>query len=259
MTPCRLILDPPQDGAWNMAVDEALLEDAAERGAASLRFYQWSEPTLSLGYFQACRDRAQHPPSAAAPVVRRPSGGGALVHDRELTYSLCLPASHRMARQSQELYEAVHRSLITALTPLCANLAIFADSSASAGKQNADGDEPFLCFGRRTGADVVALRSNATLPPAKILGSAQRRRRAAVLQHGGVLLSASPSAPDLPGLRESSNVSLTPDELVRLWQPKIAAELELELQPQSLDDALRQTAQRLRAEKYGQRSWTERR
>jgi len=71
---------------------------------------------LSLGYFQAYRDRARHPASAAAAVVRRLSGGGALLHDRELTYSLCLPATHPLARRSPELYEAVHRSLIDALS-----------------------------------------------------------------------------------------------------------------------------------------------
>jgi len=51
-TPCRLIIDPPAEGAWNMAVDEALLDAAAETNMPTLRFYQWQCPTLSLGYFQ---------------------------------------------------------------------------------------------------------------------------------------------------------------------------------------------------------------
>ena len=71
-----------------MAVDEALLIDAAENGVATLRFYQWSEPTLSLGYFQRYDDRDQHAASRECAVVRRQTGGGAILHDRELTYSL---------------------------------------------------------------------------------------------------------------------------------------------------------------------------
>jgi lipoate-protein ligase A len=258
MTPGRLIVDPPQDGAWNMAVDEALLEDAAERGVASLRFYQWSEPTLSLGYFQAYADRLQHAASSRASVVRRLSGGGALVHDRELTYSLCLPASHPLARQFQSLYEVVHHSLIGALSARFTGLKLFADVQPGATFERDAGDEPFLCFLRRTAVDVVALLPEAT-ETAKILGSAQRRRRGAVLEHGGVLLTASACAPELPGLNECSELSMSPDELVRVWQPKLAAALGLELQPRPLDEGLRQTAQQLRAEKYSARSWTERR
>ena len=80
MPPCRLIVDPPASGAWNMAVDEALLESVADGGPATLRFYQWSEPTLSLGYFQPYADREQHEASRELTVVRRSTGGGALIH-----------------------------------------------------------------------------------------------------------------------------------------------------------------------------------
>src|SRR5262245_10595361 len=94
MTPCRLVVDPPASGVWNMAVDEALIDDVADGGLATLRFYQWNEPTLSLGYFQPYAARMGHAASASAAVVRRLSGGGALLHDRELTYALALPAAH---------------------------------------------------------------------------------------------------------------------------------------------------------------------
>jgi len=87
---CRLIVDRPAPGAWNMAVDEALLDAAVEQGVAALRFYQWSEPTLSLGYFQRHADRDSHAASHDCTLVRRQSGGGAILHDRELTYSLTL-------------------------------------------------------------------------------------------------------------------------------------------------------------------------
>src|SRR6202022_2425224 len=89
----RLLLDPPATGAWNMAVDEVLLDGVAVGSAPpSLRFYEWAPPCLSLGYFQpfevvdvdGCR-------SLGVDVVRRPTGGRAILHDRELTYSVALP------------------------------------------------------------------------------------------------------------------------------------------------------------------------
>src|SRR5437764_2183769 len=114
MNALRLLLDPPAPGAWNMAVDEALLETAAGSGVATLRFYQWQEPTLSLGYFQAAADRQQHAASRDCPLVRRASGGGAILHDRELTYSIALP----QPKAAAALYDACHETLIAALREL---------------------------------------------------------------------------------------------------------------------------------------------
>ncbi len=116
MTVCRLIVDPPAEGAWNMAVDEALLLAAERDGAAWLRFYTWREPTLSLGYFQNHADRQLHAASANCKLVRRASGGGAILHDRELTYSIALPSKHPLARRAELLYDAAHRSLIETLS-----------------------------------------------------------------------------------------------------------------------------------------------
>src|SRR6266446_9184337 len=91
----RLLVDAPAGGAWNMAVDEVLLDGvAAGSTPPTLRFYEWAPPCLSLGYFQAfevvdvagCR-------SLGVDVVRRPTGGRAILHDRELTYSVALPLS----------------------------------------------------------------------------------------------------------------------------------------------------------------------
>ena len=96
----RVIVDPPADGAWNMAVDEALLL-SDERTGLTIRFYQWEEPTLSLGYFQSLAEREQHPPSVDCPMVRRASGGGAILHDRELTYSMVAPLDQRDPRAAR--------------------------------------------------------------------------------------------------------------------------------------------------------------
>jgi lipoate-protein ligase A len=254
MTPCRLIVDPPLGGAWNMAVDETLLEDAAERGAASLRFYQWHEPTLSLGYFQPVRERASHPASQDAAIVRRLSGGGALLHDRELTYSLCLPATHPLARQSAALYETVHEAIIETLAAWNLSPALAGGAVGSRGAA-----EPFLCFDRRTEFDVVLPSPRHGASSAKIVGSAQRRRRGAVLQHGAVLLGASPLAPELKGVADVARRSPGALELASALAAQIGRALELDLQPQSIEGQLRETAQQLEREKYARRSWTDRR
>ena len=98
-----------------MAVDEYLLGWTSRTGSCCWRFYQWDEPTLSLGYFQEYRDRDGHVASRECSVVRRASGGGAILHDRELTYCLTVPSDHPLGRRRQWTYEAVHRTLIAVL------------------------------------------------------------------------------------------------------------------------------------------------
>ena len=182
---CRLLRHAPAPGAWNMAVDEVLLE----RAVACLRFYRWSEPTLSLGYFQAYADRREHPPSLPCAAVRRLTGGGAILHDFELTYSIVLPGTHPLAAHRDELYRAVHGSLIEAL----GQLGIAARLCQPAHKIEAV-REPFLCFQRRSPGDVL-------IGQTKICGSAQRRRYGAVLQHGSLIWQTSAAAPNCPAWR----------------------------------------------------------
>lgn len=269
MTPCRLIVDPPLDGTWNMGFDEALLEQAADAGTATLRFYQWQEPTLSLGYFQAYDERDTHAESRQAAVVRRQSGGGALMHDRELTYSISLPADHPLARQSPQLYDVVHRSLINLLAEEGITALLHRDRGPSASEDDSDAtidkvppaEEPFLCFARRTSADVVLPTAVAAELPVKIVGSAQRRRRGAVLQHGSVLLDRSPAAPELAGIKQISGKSITPQWLADHWSNVLAACLQLELrrnQPRHGEDVMKR-AEQLRMEKYAAAAWTRRR
>ncbi len=257
MTPCRLYVDPPAYGAWNMAVDEVLLEDATDRGLASVRFYQWREPTLSLGYFQRYDDRDQHSASRNATVVRRLSGGGALLHDRELTYSLALPSSHLLAKEPGELYAVVHSALIAVLGE-CGVQASLQRELSPVDPVSARGEEPFLCFARRTARDVV-VPATPTQGAAKIAGSAQRRRRGAVLQHGAVLLDASGCAPELPGISQVASASVSPGDLIDPWRVRLAAALKLQLakaQSLSAESCLRCNGH---AAKFASPSWTRRR
>jgi len=118
MTALRLILDEACPGAVNMARDEALLDAVAARTAPpTLRCYGWREPTISLGYFQAFADHeALPPPAGGLPVVRRMTGGGAILHDLELTYAIALPIDHAwLATGGNALYVLVHESMIRAI------------------------------------------------------------------------------------------------------------------------------------------------
>ncbi len=183
---CQVQIDSaPGRGTWNMALDEAMLETAADRGLILLRWYRWEEPTVSLGYFQSDEFSTEHPELATLPVVRRLSGGGAILHHHELTYAIAIPGSHPLAAQPAELYCTVHEEIIAIMREHGIPAAIRGDTSEA-------GDQ-FLCFARADCNDVV-------LAGHKILGSAQRRRRGAVLQHGSLLLERSSYAPQHPGL-----------------------------------------------------------
>jgi lipoate-protein ligase A len=258
--PCRLLLDLPQDGAWNMAVDEALLKDAAAFGIATLRFYEWSEPTLSLGYFQKYVDRAEHFPSAEAVCVRRQSGGGAIMHDRELTYSLTLPKAHPLSGDAQTLYMTVHEILTAALRRRLPTSA----SRTQLGTYDADtkgtrGAEPFLCFLRRSRGDIVFSQENplgATVSY-KIVGSAQRRSRGAVLLHGSILLGRSAKAPELAGLDDLCDNNFDTTCLKSELSTQILDSLKLSTTSRALSDQIFAVASALRDEKYRSRFWTQ--
>ena len=149
----RLLTDPPGPGPWNMAVDEMLLQWAAEQGDCCWRFYHWQEPTLSLGYFQEYQDRLNHPASRHCPVVRRLTGGGAILHDAELTYSLVVHGGHPLSTRRELLYQAAHASLVETLANFGITAELCRPTSSGLGPQ------PLLCFQRRSAGDVLVGRT----------------------------------------------------------------------------------------------------
>jgi lipoate-protein ligase A len=244
----RLISDRPASGAWNMAVDEALLESVGRAGQGGcLRFYAWSEPTLSLGYFQRCAERESHVASRGCPLVRRSTGGGAILHDVELTYSLTLAVSSHVQAGLRTWYEALHTSLIGALATFGVDAALYTEAPASRVRE-----EPFLCFQRRSVGDVV-------LGGMKIAGSAQRRHHGAFLQHGSVLLGASPAAPEFPGIRELASSYIAPDDLARRWHTCLSDRLGLVFREDALTPTEQAAAQRCANERFLASPWTHRR
>jgi len=249
-TGCRLLIDPPSDGAWNMAVDEYLLGWTAETGRCCWRFYQWREPTLSLGYFQEYGDREHHTASRQCAVVRRASGGGAILHDAELTYSFTVPETHRLARRRQWMYEAVHETLIAELAHCGVDAGLFGDGVGAG--ESGQSPKDFLCFQRRSAGDIVVAGT-------KIVGSAQRRVAGAVLQHGSILLNRGQAAPELAGLAEVTGVAITPEDLIERWQPRIGQALGLEWAVEPLTAEERRAAEEIVTTKYGCDDWTVRR
>lgn len=242
----QLIIDEPASGAWNMAVDETLLRRAGETGAAALRFYQWSPPTLSLGYFQQYRDRDSHTASASIAVVRRTTGGGAIVHDREVTYSFVTPITDRFSGAVGDFVTQFHESLIAALQAQ----AISARLCGAAAKRETG--QAFLCFQRREDPDVL-------IGEHKIAGSAQRRHKGALLQHGSVLLKASNHAPELRGINDLSVSPISVRELITGWTSNLAAALALQFTESSLTQRQRAAAIEVQHERFGCEDWTAKR
>jgi len=233
-----------------MAVDEVLLESAAAGGPCTWRLYRWQEPTLSLGYFQAYADREGHRASLGCPAVRRMSGGGAIVHDQEITYSLTIPPGHPWAGRGQGMYEAVHSTLVEWL--LEGGIRAFLWDHPPLSEH---GRQPFLCFQRRAPGDVV-------VGDAKVAGSAQRRSRGAVLQHGSIVLGRSAAAPEVGGLAGAMPSAWEPDRLDRLdrllagWLDGLSRRLNITWGARGLFAAEGAAAGRLAEAKYASDAWT---
>ena len=157
-----------------MAVDAALLAHARRTGEVTLRTYEWSQRTLSLGRHERARgfydaDRlAQH----GVDVVRRPTGGRALLHHRELTYSVTAPCHGASLAES---YRAINTLLLAALSQLGVEVSESPRSTRSLRPEGA------ACFAEPSAGELV-------WRGAKLAGSAQLREDGALLQHGAILI-----------------------------------------------------------------------
>jgi lipoate-protein ligase A len=172
-----VISDRAASGAWNMALDAALLRAAEEEGLCALRLYAWDPATLSFGRNEPALRRYDRNAIAARAlaVVRRPTGGRAVWHDREVTYAVVAPAA--VFGSLRASYREIHAMLADALTTLGAHVLLAADRPAA-------GVGAGACFASAAGGEVMAATGG------KVVGSAQVRGDGAFLQHGSVLLAA---------------------------------------------------------------------
>jgi lipoate-protein ligase A len=159
-----------RSGEYNMAMDEALLEEVAGHGGAYLRFYRWDPPTLSLG-------RNQPNTFYDVPIVRRPTGGQAVWHEHELTYAVVAPIA--LFGSLRKAYCEIHTRLARALHALGVEAVL-----APAHPPTRPSAHPASCFASSVGGEILA---NGR----KLVGSAQVRRGDAFLQHGSILLDGS--------------------------------------------------------------------
>jgi lipoate-protein ligase A len=259
-----LLCHPAEDGAWNMAVDEAVARAVGAKAAPpTLRFYAWRRPTISLGYLQSvgaaplvgvCR-------RYEVPIVRRPTGGRAVLHDAELTYSVAVPQEGEWGQLSvSESYARFGEALLAGL----AGFGI----SASLGEPDATAvreGRGVACFSqRRLPAIVVQGR--------KLIGSAQRRWEGAVLQQGSILIrfdadfharlfvdwpreEARRSIVGLSSLLGSVESERLQRGLAAGWEQALGVDLEAgELSRDECEEA-----RCLRDERYGSAEWTYRR
>ncbi len=266
----RLILSPPADGATNMAIDEAILEAVGEGlSAPTLRLYSWEPACLSLGYAQPIgqvdRTRLLR---RGWDLVRRPTGGRALLHVDELTYSVVAPASHPIVVGG---VLPSYQRLSTALSASLMRMGLRVEIHPAADARDAARANP-ICF-------EVPSAYELTVDGKKLVGSAQVRRRAGVLQHGSLPLSGDITR-ILDGLRfeardERSGAALrlmeraatvesltsraaTWEWAAECWIQGFQEALGLAFRQEDLTEAEVRSAGQLRVERYQHPSWTER-
>lgn len=266
----RLLDTGPGDGAWNMAVDEALLEaGVAGLLVPTLRFYAWVPAAVSLGFFQPLDEGISLAEIEARGfgLVRRPSGGRAILHKDELTYSVTVP---------EELVDHGHSvmgSYRTISRGIEAGLGLLGVGAHLAERKNeprmkAEG-LPTVCFAKAAKCDM-------TVAGRKIVGSAQTRRRGIIMQHGSVPIHIEPAEhlAVMPGggtdeasqrrlqdaacgVADALGRPVSYDELAAALAQGFADTFNLRLEPGELTDWERARAEELREQKYATREWNE--
>ncbi len=254
----RLVRTPAMAGAWNMAIDEAmLLTHAAGLIPPTLRFYQWSPPTVSLGLLQpydAINEQACQ--QLGFDIVRRPSGGGAVLHQHEVTYAVVVDG--RLCPYGSSVL-ATYRWLAEGLI---AGLRFLGVSASLPEGTNEPAPSAAFCFVRLTGADLE-------VSGRKLGGSAQARRRYFLLQHGSLPLRLDNTAiAQLFGtqdthsftcVEEAAGRKVEPDEFADALVRGFETALVVTFYVGELTEVEWQLAELLVAGKYGMESWTKER
>jgi lipoyl(octanoyl) transferase len=265
----RYIITPPSHGAWNMAVDEAVLESAGRGDSLpTIRLYAWQPACLSLGYAQSFKDVDLPRLKAKGwELVRRATGGRAILHTDELTYSVATsPEEARMSGTVLESYQRLAKALVIAVRALGLPVEMEENSPPASATKGP------VCFEVPSAYEIV-------VGGKKLIGSAQTRKRTGILQHGTFPLWG-----DLTRITEAL---VFPDEQARLaagekllaravtaesvtgriipWESAAAAfltafesSLDIKLAPGELTPLEKERAAELVKNKYDHPAWTER-
>jgi lipoate-protein ligase A len=261
----RLLKTGLSDGATNMAIDEAILWAVAEgESRPTLRFYGWQPPCLSIGYSQSLADQVDVDRCREAGIdcVRRPTGGRAILHTDELTYSVVAPQTEpRVAGGVVESYRRLSAGLVAGLRALGVVVAQVETAD--------DKGESAACFDAPSNYEI-------TVGGKKLVGSAQVRKKRVVLQHGSLPLEGDivrifdflkvPSEERREELRQELRARATSlelalgrvvpfDEVARHLADGFAQALNLRLIPGQLSQHELALAEKLWREKYAAREW----
>ena len=266
----RLIQSGHTDGFTNMAVDEALLWAVANAMAPpTLRLYGWRPATVSLGYFQEAEGQVDREEIARRGwgLVRRPTGGRAILHDDEVTYSVAVGTT-ALARGDSVMgsYREISRGLELGLQALGLAAAL-GETYADPAHRDSGKNLPAVCFAQPGRGDLVAAGR-------KVVGSAQVRREGALLQHGSVPLTlrfadqiaVMPGPAERPesraelaraaqGIGDLLGRPLDFAELSRALRDGFAEAFGAEFEPGELSAAEQEKAEELRASKYATEAW----
>ncbi|MCX7918616.1 MAG: lipoate--protein ligase family protein [bacterium] len=276
----RLILDGAKDAFTNMAIDEAILQYTVSNSLQSptLRFYTWSKPSISIGRFQnieqeinltACKQDN-------VPVVRRPTGGRAVFHNSELTYSLVIPDSYpNIPKNITESYRVISAAFVKGLKLLGINATLerpklkkqesvtrkIEDRTENAGITGFVSKSP-LCF-------AATSRYEVTVNGKKLIGSAQRRIQNAMLQQGSILLDYDPKqdqryflaianetiAPCVTAINHHLPTPIQLETLINHLIQGFVIQFRIDFEPIELTNSERTLAEKLLTQKYRTDSW----
>ena len=264
----RLIIDGSSNAAGNMARDETLLRSVMDGSSPPcLRFYAWKPPGLSVGYLQKIRKEVNLDMCSKHGIdyVRRLTGGKAVLHDDELTYSLAIPVNHKKVRGRGvvDSYRTISEALVKGLT-LCGIPCTMAPEKSSGSKKSSTS----VCFDTPSVYEVMANGK-------KIIGSAQTRDRGIILQHGSVPINwDTEKLFDVTGIpREGREryaeyfrgiaTTVTKElgyriefeDLVPCFVRGFEDVFEVELVPSEYTDGEKRMAERFEREKYGSDEW----
>ena len=265
----RLLITPPAHGAWNMALDEAILEHIGRGDSAvTLRLYAWDPPCLSIGHAQPFADvDLTRLRERGWEVVRRATGGRAILHTDEITYSVIAPNDEpRLAGTVLESYNRLAQALLLAVKEL--ELPV----EMKEGKANNGSVPNPVCF-------EVPSTYEITVAGKKLIGSAQARKKEGVLQHGSLplvgdltricqaLVFESEAARESASKRLLERATTVESALGRQvsWEAAAQAfihafetQLGLSLIKGELSESESKRTEELVKEKYNHLSWTER-
>lgn len=240
-----------------MALDEAVCESVREQTSPpTLRFYQWDRPSVSIGYFQSAGD-IDHEFCAQRgyPVVRRQTGGRAILHDDELTYSFSASHSHPLFGGSLiENYTVISRALLRGL-----HLAGIEADIALERKRDIAHRDP-ACFQSLSFGEI-------TIKGRKVIGSAQKRHANGFMQHGSIVFSPHDEEigkilkdiharrPRQAGALKDHAPGMSASQLISLFKSAFETELDAKLIEDGPSARELSHARTLEKEKYSTREW----